>query len=80
MSDGEAISPVVIRAVSRWDDECNSAADVSDGDEDSDTWRSSAGGGITVLSTEVGEWEEMKAELNTVLGLFEGATQAQSDN
>lgn len=37
---------------------------------DMDTWRLGAGGAITALSTEKGEWEEMLLKLQSTLNLF----------
>jgi len=54
---------VVIRSAVRWD-----------GDEDGgdgDTWTIGAGGAVTAMSTEDGEWEEMVAKLKSTLRLFE---------
>ncbi|KAL8718545.1 MAG: hypothetical protein Q9225_004335 [Loekoesia sp. 1 TL-2023] len=53
---------VVIRSMYRWDDECGA---------DSDQWNIGAGGAVTALSTEDGEWEEMLTKLRSTLRLFE---------
>ena len=55
---------VVIRSAVRWDDEQHE----TDGDE----WTIGAGGAVTSLSTEEGEWQEMLAKLKSTLRLFEG--------
>ncbi|MCJ1406568.1 para-aminobenzoate synthase, (PABA) [Ptychographa xylographoides] len=52
---------VVIRTVFKWDD------DTKDG---IDEWRIGAGGAVTGLSTEEGEWEEMITKMKCTLGLF----------
>jgi para-aminobenzoate synthetase len=52
---------VVIRSAFRWDQEDGSGEDI---------WRVGAGGAITDLSSETGEWEEMMTKLNSTLGLF----------
>ena len=36
-----------------------------------DTWHIAAGGAVTALSTEDGEWEEMRAKMKSTLRLFE---------
>ena len=51
---------VVIRSAFRWDDP----------DAEFDEWRIGAGGAVTGLSTPDGEWEEMRAKLSSVLGMF----------
>ncbi len=40
--------------------------------EKGDTWTIGAGGAVTALSDEEGEWQEMLAKLKSTLGLFEG--------
>ncbi|KAG8531987.1 uncharacterized protein KY384_003623 [Bacidia gigantensis] len=52
---------VVIRSAFRWDDPHS----------ERDTWTIGAGGAITTLSTEEGEYEEMMAKLKSTLRLFE---------
>ncbi len=39
-----------------------------------DMWTIGAGGAVTILSTEEGEWEEMSAKLRSTLRLFEAET------
>lgn len=56
---------VVIRSAWRWDD---------DGGEDGGKWSIGAGGAVTTLSTPEGEWEEMRAKMESVLRLFSGKT------
>lgn len=53
---------VVIRTAYRWDDET--------GGDDSQIWRIGAGGAITDLSDELGEWDEMHTKLDAVLRSF----------
>ncbi|CAD6575252.1 MAG: hypothetical protein ASARMPREDX12_007162 [Alectoria sarmentosa] len=74
---------VVIRSAVRWDHnatpktEANGANDEvvagGDGEEKAmgDEWTIGAGGAVTSLSTEEGEWEEMLAKLKSTLRLFE---------
>lgn len=52
---------VVIRSVYKWD---------QDGGEDADVWKIGAGGAVTALSTEEGEWEEMLTKLKSTWQLF----------
>ena len=74
---------VVIRSAVRWDkfkthdqgrengaeegDEDKVGEDV---EEEGDEWTIGAGGAVTALSTEDGEWEEMVAKLKSTLRLF----------
>ena len=58
---------VVIRSAVRWDD------DVKEADA-GDKWTIGAGGAITSLSTEEGEYDEMMAKLRSTLRLFEDET------
>ncbi|KAL8947505.1 MAG: hypothetical protein Q9222_006224 [Ikaeria aurantiellina] len=60
---------VVIRSAFRWDDD--STISNADSQENRDTWHVGAGGAITSLSTENGEWEEMMAKLGSILKMFE---------
>jgi para-aminobenzoate synthetase len=55
---------VIIRTAYRWDDQVN---------EEDEVWSIGAGGAITDMSTEEGEWEEMYAKLDCALGLFKEA-------
>lgn len=55
---------VIIRSLFRYsDDLCN--------ENGYDTYRCGAGGALTVLSTDDGEWDEMLVKLHSVLQLFE---------
>ncbi len=75
---------VVIRSAVRWDDDEGAERPVSEKsqleenstrkkrDERPDTWTIGAGGAVTALSDEEGEWQEMLAKLKSTLGLFEG--------
>ena len=56
---------VLIRSMYKWDDEC---------DADSARWNIGAGGAVTTLSTEEGEWEEMLTKLQSTFRLFEPAS------
>lgn len=58
---GKGDFSVVIRSVFKWD-EGNS--------KDEELWRIGAGGAVTGLSTEEGEWNEMLAKLKSTLGGF----------
>ena len=51
---------VVIRSVFKWDRK----------EGDLDEWKIGAGGAVTGLSTEEGEWEEMVTKMKSTLGLF----------
>ena len=77
---------VVIRSAVCWDERRGSGGDREgegdgcsggevggeDGNEDEgDTWTIGAGGAVTSLSTEEGEWEEMRAKMKSTLRLFE---------
>lgn len=59
---------VVIRSAFRWD---NDTMEQPNGQGKRDTWNVGAGGAITSLSTEEGEWEEMIAKLGSTLRMFE---------
>lgn len=43
-----------------------------------DKWTIGAGGAVTILSTEEGEWEEMRAKLRSTLRLFENESETGS--
>ncbi|KAL8788978.1 MAG: hypothetical protein Q9213_001387 [Squamulea squamosa] len=58
---------VVIRSAFRWDSDTSFDRDRQ---EMRDTWTVGAGGAITALSTEEGEWEEMVAKLGSTLRVF----------
>jgi para-aminobenzoate synthetase len=58
---------VIIRSAFRYPRRENSHAK---GESEPDIWRVGAGGAVTTLSTVDGEWEEMRAKLETVLGVF----------
>ncbi|MCJ1457471.1 para-aminobenzoate synthase, (PABA) [Mycoblastus sanguinarius] len=77
---------VVIRSAVRWDDESGKRDEgkteddkachreprnENEEDEKGDTWTIGAGGAVTSLSTEDGEWEEMLAKLKSTLRLFD---------
>jgi len=74
---------VVIRSAFRWDEDSPNAEEdrkkreqedgngAGNGNGDGDTWTIGAGGAVTALSTEDGEWEEMVAKLRSTLRLFE---------
>lgn len=55
---------VIIRSLFRYADDLNH-------DDGFDTYRCGAGGALTVLSTDQGEWDEMLVKLHSVLQLFE---------
>ena len=59
---GKGDFSVVIRSVFKWDDSSDRARE--------EHWRIGAGGAVTGLSTEDGEWEEMLAKLKSTLGGF----------
>ena len=59
---GKGDFSVVIRTIFKWDD--------GDGERGKEQWKIGAGGAITTLSTEEGEWEEMLAKLHSTLRLF----------
>ena len=50
---------VVIRSMFKWD-----------GEEGVDEWHVGAGGAVTTLSTEDGEWEEMRVKMESTLRVF----------
>ena len=59
---GKGDFSVLIRSMYKWDDE-----DEGEGA----TWHIGAGGAVTTLSTEEGEWQEMLTKLNSTFRLFE---------
>lgn len=60
---GKGDFSVVIRSAFKWDN--------PDGEgEEGEQWRIGAGGAITSLSTQEGEWEEMLTKLHSTLGVF----------
>ncbi|KAL8728839.1 MAG: hypothetical protein Q9181_005203 [Wetmoreana brouardii] len=59
---------VVIRSAFRWDQDISFDEERK---EKNDVWTVGAGGAVTSLSTETGEWEEMMAKLGSTLRLFE---------
>ena len=63
---GKGDFSVVIRSAFRWDES-------RDGKDDEECWRIGAGGAVTGLSTEEGEWAEMLAKLKSTLGGFVNA-------
>ncbi|KAL8722054.1 MAG: hypothetical protein Q9225_001376 [Loekoesia sp. 1 TL-2023] len=60
---------VVIRSAFRWDIDTVTGGQHGQGKRD--TWNIGAGGSITSLSSEEGEWEEMMAKLASTLRIFE---------
>jgi para-aminobenzoate synthetase len=76
---------VVIRSAVRWDkdtihkddmdghseDRCGAESTNDMDEDDEDEWTIGAGGAVTTLSTEDGEWEEMLTKLRSTLRLFE---------
>ena len=62
---------VVIRSAFKWD---HGGGDGEDGRE-TEEWRIGAGGAVTGLSTEDGEWEEMLVKLKATLGTFQKENQ-----
>ena len=73
---------VVIRSAVRWDradSDAGEAVGANEADEspgsqdDDDEWTIGAGGAVTSMSTEDGEWEEMCAKMKSTLRLFEGS-------
>ena len=71
---------VVIRSAVRWDHADSEVGEAGDADEskesagtqdDDDEWTIGAGGAVTSMSTEDGEWEEMCAKMRSTLRLFE---------
>ena len=58
---GDGDFSVVIRSVFKWDRQ---------EEGDLDAWTIGAGGAVTGLSTEEGEWEEMVTKIKSTLGLF----------
>ena len=58
---GKGDFSVLIRCMYKWDDERN---------PDGTTWNIGAGGAVTTLSTEHGEWEEMLTKLQSTFRLF----------
>ncbi|KAL8995066.1 MAG: hypothetical protein Q9169_005135 [Polycauliona sp. 2 TL-2023] len=58
---------VVIRSAFRWDSDTKCHTDRR---ENRDKWTVGAGGAVTALSTEQGEWEEMVAKLGSTLRMF----------
>ncbi|KAL9118797.1 MAG: hypothetical protein Q9187_004648 [Circinaria calcarea] len=61
---------VVIRSMFKWDTEGQQHASRRCM---GDTWQIGAGGAVTSLSTEEGEWEEMKTKVMSTMGLFTGS-------
>lgn len=61
---GAAQFSVLIRSVFKSDE------------ENIDTWRIGAGGAVTILSTEQGEWEEMITKLESSMGIFRSSAGA----
>ena len=63
---GKGDFSVVIRSAFKWDNNTDQ--------DDDEHWRIGAGGAVTGLSTEGGEWTEMLAKLKSTLGGFIGET------
>ena len=61
---------VVIRSAFRYDIDSTTTTGNCTGREQRDTWNVGAGGAITSLSTEEGEWDEMLAKLGSTLPVF----------
>ncbi|KAL8806097.1 MAG: hypothetical protein Q9200_005177 [Gallowayella weberi] len=64
---------VVIRSAFRWDDDTyntSSSPHAQQQQQRRDKWTVGAGGAVTALSTEDGEWEEMIAKLLSTLRIF----------
>ena len=59
---GKGDFSVVIRTIYKWDDQY--------GEQGKEQWNIGAGGAVTALSTEEGEWEEMLTKLHSTLRLF----------
>ena len=59
---GKGDFSVLIRSMYKWDDECGSGEA---------KWNIGAGGAVTTLSTEEGEWDEMLTKLHSTHRLFE---------
>ena len=59
---GKGDFSVIIRSIYKWDDECHHGGA---------TWNIGAGGAITTLSTEEGEWQEMLTKLRSTYRMFE---------
>lgn len=58
---------VVIRTAYKWDAPAGDSAD-----RNLDQWHIGAGGAVTIQSTAQGEWEEMQAKRDALLGVFLG--------
>ncbi|KAL8789712.1 MAG: hypothetical protein Q9195_006709 [Heterodermia aff. obscurata] len=59
---GKGDFSVIIRSMYKWDDECHHSGA---------TWHIGAGGAITTLSSEEGEWQEMLTKLRSTYRLFD---------
>lgn len=60
---GKGDFSVVIRSAFKWEN-------LDEEGEEKEMWRIGAGGAITGLSTQKGEWEEMLTKLHSTLGVF----------
>ena len=60
---GKGNFSVVIRSAFKWE-----TSDEEDGEKEQ--WMIGAGGAITSLSTQTGEWEEMLTKLQSTLGVL----------
>ena len=62
---------VIIRSAIRWDEELDYVTACDSKAENSyEVWRIGAGGAVTALSTEQGEWDEMNTKLESTLRAF----------
>ena len=61
---------VTIRCMFRWDDEDVVSQGENGEERKTETWHIGAGGAVTILSTPIGEREEMLTKLNGTLGVF----------
>ena len=61
---------VTIRCMFRWDDEDIISYFETGEEKRSEVWHIGAGGAVTILSTPLGEREEMQTKLNGTLGVF----------
>jgi len=61
---------VTIRCMFKWDDEDVLSPGENGEEKRAETWHIGAGGAVTILSTPIGEREEMLTKLNGTLGVF----------
>ena len=78
---------VVIRSAVRWDRADSDVGEAGGADsseeptgtqDEDDEWTIGAGGAVTSMSTEDGEWEEMCAKMKSTLRLFEGPEESDA--